>query len=335
MSSNLSPRGEDYLKTLSKLLEERKEVGVSDLAEALGVKAPSAVGALAPLKERDLVRQPPYGALSLSEEGRSLAARLRERERLLRLFFGSILDLPPEEAEVNACSIEHYISPTCLERFVAFIAALDACPRGRPGWLRLFDEQVRGERGREERLCSGGCTCGRECGDEANPGRPDPTEAGVPGPRDRVRTAARARGFEPDIRVSEDTIFTVADAARTVGAPPEAILKSLILVADRSRRVLALMAGENRMDLKKIRALVGARSLRMATPEEVFEWSGFRVGGVPPIGFPEMPEALLDEDLYLRERVWAAAGDDHSFFPIEPERLRELVGGRRGDISRD
>jgi prolyl-tRNA editing enzyme YbaK/EbsC (Cys-tRNA(Pro) deacylase) len=67
----------------------------------------------------------------------------------------------------------------------------------------------------------------------------------------------------------------------------------------------------------------------MADPEYVYRWSGFQVGGVPPVGYPEEIPALLDEDLFLYSVVWAAAGSDHAFFPVSPEDLLKLTGGRK------
>ncbi len=98
--------------------------------------------------------------------------------------------------------------------------------------------------------------------------------------------------------------------------------------------VIALMSGPNRIDLKKIKTLLGAKRVSMARPEWVLDYSGFEVGGVPPVGFPSKPRAFLDEDLFRFETVWAAAGTDHSFFPVSPEKLRSFTGGERADIRK-
>ncbi len=149
----------------------------------------------------------------------------------------------------------------------------------------------------------------------------------------RVGEFLRGKGFPDSITYSEETIFTVEDASRVVGALPEHILKSLILLAD-DRPLLALMSGINRVDIKKIRRETGAKTVRMATPDYVFHWSGFQIGGVPPVGYPETPEALLDEDLFLYPVVWAAAGTDHAFFPVSPDDLLNLTGGKKCRIKK-
>ena len=153
-------------------------------------------------------------------------------------------------------------------------------------------------------------------------------------PVKRVREHLEEAGCSVAIRVTEDTIFTVEDASRAVGAPPEEILKSLVLFAD-ERPVLALMSGINRVDLKKIKRILNVRKVKMAPPEWVFDYSGFKIGGVPPVGYPERLPALLDEDMFSYDVVWAAAGTDHAFFPVSPEELRRITGGVSGNIKRD
>ena len=151
----------------------------------------------------------------------------------------------------------------------------------------------------------------------------------------RVRAALDEAGAA-DISIieAEGTIFTVEDAARTVGAPPEEILKSLIFLVDGSP-CLVLMSGVNRVDARAVAKGLGGKRSRMAPPDFVFEHFGFRVGGVPPLGYPERLPALLDEDLFRYPVVWAAAGTDHAFFPVAPERLLAMTGGTRTVLRKE
>ncbi|WP_029165386.1 YbaK/EbsC family protein [Aminiphilus circumscriptus] len=150
---------------------------------------------------------------------------------------------------------------------------------------------------------------------------------------EKVRKWLHEAGFPVEIRMTEATIFTVEDASMAVGVPPSEILKSILLLAD-ERPVLALMSGPNKVDLKKVKRHLNARKVRMCDPDFVFAYSGFRIGGVPPVGYPEQPFALLDEELFQFPVVWAAAGSDHAFFPISPEELRRITGGEARDIKK-
>jgi Cys-tRNA(Pro) deacylase len=149
-----------------------------------------------------------------------------------------------------------------------------------------------------------------------------------------VTAFLRENGYDVNITISCQTIFTVDDAALAVGAPAEHILKTLLLLVD-EKPVLALMSGPNRVDLKKVKQVLGAKKTKMASPDFVYGYSGYKIGGVPPVGYPEKIPAVLDEDLFRYETVWAAAGTDHAFFPISPERLQILTEGRKADIKKE
>lgn len=151
----------------------------------------------------------------------------------------------------------------------------------------------------------------------------------------RVRAALDAAGCaDIGIKITKDTIFTVEDASKAVGAPAEEILKSLVFLVD-DVPTLVLMSGANRVDSKGVARARQGKKVKMASPEYVYERFGFRVGGVPPLGYPVRMAALLDEDLFRYPVVWSAAGTDHAFFPIAPELLLKLTGGVRAAIKKN
>ena len=153
-------------------------------------------------------------------------------------------------------------------------------------------------------------------------------------PVDRVRNALVSAGLDAD-QVQElpaDT-STAQAAAQAVGAPQGSIVKSLIFVAD-GEPMLVLVAGDQRADVKKIRAKLGLskKRLRIAQPAEVLERTGFEVGGVPPVGHEEPLRTLIDGTLGRFETVWAAAGSGHAVFPIGYEELVGITGGEVMDL---
>ena len=154
-------------------------------------------------------------------------------------------------------------------------------------------------------------------------------------PVEAVNKYLSASGFEGRIFHTEETIFTVSDASSAVGAPEEEILKSILLRVNRGQYfALALMSGVNRVDTKKIKKILGVSHVSFAGPDECSNWSGFKPGGVPPVGYPEQPKTLLDEDLFKYSEVWAAAGNDLEFFPISPDELMRITGGEKADIKK-
>lgn len=125
---------------------------------------------------------------------------------------------------------------------------------------------------------------------------------------------------------------TAADAARAVGCPVEAIVKSLLFIADEDRPVLALVNGAARADEVRLAATVGATTVRRANADEVRQHTGYAIGGTPPIARVGSLDRWCDRTLLGLPEVWGAAGTPRDVFPIEPSRLVELTAAVVADL---
>jgi len=137
-----------------------------------------------------------------------------------------------------------------------------------------------------------------------------------------ARFLERTAGLNLDIREMSETTHTAAEAAAAVGAPVEAIVKSLVFALD-GEPLLILVSGPNRVDTALVGEYVNG-VLDKADAQMVKEASGYSIGGVPPFGHSTSLRCLMDEDLLALEKVWAAAGSSRAVFPISPQRLAEL-----------
>lgn len=148
---------------------------------------------------------------------------------------------------------------------------------------------------------------------------------------DTFLRALPALGLEVEIREMDDTTHTAVEAAAAVGAPVEAIVKSLLFATD-AEPVLVLASGPNRVDLALVSAVVGA-PVTMADAKTVKRVTGYSIGGVPPFGHPSPLRTVMDESLLRLDTVWAAAGSARAVFPIAPERLAEITGATLARIA--
>ena len=153
-------------------------------------------------------------------------------------------------------------------------------------------------------------------------------------PVGRVRQALETAGLEPGrVRELPADTSTAEAAARAVGAPQGSIVKSLIFLAN-DLPLLVLVAGDQRADVKRLRAALGVskKRLRIARSAEVLEQTGFEVGGVPPVGHRFPLRTLIDRTLGRFDTVWAAAGSANAVFPIPYQMLVEITGGEILDL---
>lgn len=144
----------------------------------------------------------------------------------------------------------------------------------------------------------------------------------------RVQAALDASGIPLQVREFPASTKTSQEAAAAVGCAVEQIAKSMIFRGAASDRpVLVMASGANRVDEKKLAALLGEKVER-ASADFVRARTGFAIGGVPPVGHLEPPITLIDEDLLRLEVLWAAAGTPNAVFRLTPTELQRLTGGR-------
>ncbi len=130
----LSSSLEDYLETILSITEEKGAARPKDIADRLKVAAASVTGALKLLAARELVNYAPYDVVTLTAAGKKIARSVAKKHAALLNFFINVLDIPREEAEEFACSMEHTIPDHVLERFVSFAEFVERCPNSGATW---------------------------------------------------------------------------------------------------------------------------------------------------------------------------------------------------------
>ena len=147
----------------------------------------------------------------------------------------------------------------------------------------------------------------------------------------RVEAALVEAGVEVDVRTFPQGTRTAQDAAAAIGVEVGQIVKSLVFARD-DRPVLALVSGANRADEGLLAEAFGGKVGR-ASADDVRAWTGFAIGGIPPVGHPEPLETVVDEDLLRYAVVWAAAGTPTDVFAITPDDLVRVTDARVVQLS--
>lgn len=118
MPSRRSRREEEYLEALYVLWKRDETIRVKVLAEMLNVKPPSIVEYLNKLARKGLVKYVKHGAITLTDEGARLAEAIYKRHEALKEFLMTLLKLPEDIAEDDACSMEHELHDLTVNRIV-------------------------------------------------------------------------------------------------------------------------------------------------------------------------------------------------------------------------
>lgn len=119
-SETLSKSLEDYLEAIYTITSGSDKARVKDIAQYMKVKMPSVNSAIKNLQQKGLAIHQPYESVELTLEGAQYAKAVSEKHVKIRDFLVNTLGLHKEDAENEACSIEHAITPQTLERLVEF-----------------------------------------------------------------------------------------------------------------------------------------------------------------------------------------------------------------------
>lgn len=137
---------EDYLETIYELVRDNKLARVKDIAEARGVRSASVTPAMKRLAALGLIHYEQREYIDLTPAGEVAARRILSRHQLLTRFFTQFLGIEAEQAENDACSMEHSLSPQSMSGMVRLFEFLDNCPEGER-FVKRFQECPRVQEG--------------------------------------------------------------------------------------------------------------------------------------------------------------------------------------------
>lgn len=120
-TKKLTPSSEDYLETILELSEKTDAVRSVDIATHLGVSKASVNKAMGILREAGLIDQAFYGLIRLTDQGRNRGSEILRRHSMLKRFLVEILGIDEQVAELDACRMEHVISDTTRDQWVAYL----------------------------------------------------------------------------------------------------------------------------------------------------------------------------------------------------------------------
>ena len=125
-----------YLIALLDLHDRRGYARVSDVAKSLDVTKGSVSVQMKQLKERGFVIEDENRFLKLTDLGESEARKVIENRRIFTEFLTGILNLDKEEAEVDACKVEHLVSEETAQKLLRLSQVLRSDDADTLGFLK-------------------------------------------------------------------------------------------------------------------------------------------------------------------------------------------------------
>ena len=114
--------------------------------------------------------------------------------------------------------------------------------------------------------------------------------------RDRILSTLKEHSFTFEHLVHEP-VYTSQQATGVRKGKLHNGVKAMVLETDRGV-ILALLAADLKLDLKKLQELFKFKEVKLAKKETVLEKTGCEPGSVPPFGFSQPMPTYLDESVF-------------------------------------
>jgi prolyl-tRNA editing enzyme YbaK/EbsC (Cys-tRNA(Pro) deacylase) len=145
----------------------------------------------------------------------------------------------------------------------------------------------------------------------------------------RLRAYLQQQHIQAEHLSLDQPCHSVAEAALAVHASPQELVKNMCLLDTQGHLITAIVTGEDRVSVSRITKTLQREALRLATPAEILEKTGYPCGGTPSFGYQAL--FLIDPKVTEREIVFTGGGSETSLVKIT---TAELVRANQGRILR-
>lgn len=122
-------------------------------------------------------------------------------------------------------------------------------------------------------------------------------------------------------------------AAEAMGVSPAQVFKTLMAELD-GKPVCAIVPSDEEVNMKKLAAALGGKSAHMMKPADAERLTGYKVGGISPLGQRKLVPTVLDELATLYEEIYLNGGQRGLQIRIRPDDLCRALACTMADLVR-
>jgi Ala-tRNA(Pro) deacylase len=129
-------------------------------------------------------------------------------------------------------------------------------------------------------------------------------------------------------------VHTSEEAAKIRGTSLESGAKALVLRSE-GKFLMVVIAGDKKMDMKKVKQAIKSSRLSLATPEEVLHVTNCEIGSVPPFGNLFSIPVYLDRSLLRSPIINFNAGRHDTSIAMSVDDFRKVVKPVLVDLAQE
>jgi Cys-tRNA(Pro)/Cys-tRNA(Cys) deacylase len=119
---------------------------------------------------------------------------------------------------------------------------------------------------------------------------------------DRQKVAYTALEYAPETH-------SAVEVAEVLGVAPEMVYKTLVVLRERGRPLLVMIAGPRQIDPRRLARSLGEKSVQMAPQREAERLTGLQVGGIGALALLNRPfDVCIDRTALALEEVLVNGG---------------------------
>lgn len=139
---------------------------------------------------------------------------------------------------------------------------------------------------------------------------------------------------EQEFAYSEDHVDAVT-VAHALGEEEDEIFKTLVTVGNKTGPVVAVIPGNQELDLKKLAKVSGNKKVEMLPLKDLEATTGYIRGGCSPVGMKKLYPTYFDSSALTHDKVHVSAGKRGLQMSVNPEELASVVRGKFESITAD
>jgi Cys-tRNA(Pro) deacylase len=123
-----------------------------------------------------------------------------------------------------------------------------------------------------------------------------------------VSIALEELGVPHKVFQHKNPVTSFEQAASDRGQRASQVVRSILFRIADDEFIMALVAGPAQISWKILRKHLGRSRISMATEDEVFAVTGYRIGTVGPFGLPNQLKVLIDSSVLIEEEISIGSG---------------------------
>lgn len=124
-----------------------------------------------------------------------------------------------------------------------------------------------------------------------------------------------------------------AVAARELGVPEHAVVKTLVMETEAREPLIVVMHGDREVSTKQLARAVGCKTVAPCRPEVAMRHTGYMVGGTSPFGTRKRLPVYLERSITGLDRIYINGGSRGFLLEITPGDLVRVLEPTLVDVA--